>query len=275
MSYFQLPANSGEGCYYDFDVMHFIETFQLNLQPTLAALKILELDNYFSILDGAYIPSTILFTSSKESINIIKEKNIILAAIIETLLRTYEGVLNHPAIISEKKIATLLQMEELQVTQQLQNLHKARIVDYRPIKTNTKIFFSNNRIHVEALQMDKKKWAFRKDYLSTQINAIINYIKNETDCRGSIINQYFDKEDVTCGICDNCISAKKKKKSRENFKAIADNITQLVALQPSSIEDLIQSNASFHKPTVLEIIQFLLSENKIILTSENTFVANQ
>src|ERR1043165_4029476 len=61
-NYLQIPAGSGEGNYYDFDIADFTKKFKLNTHTALYSLKALEQDNWLAMNEQVFVPSKVKFT---------------------------------------------------------------------------------------------------------------------------------------------------------------------------------------------------------------------
>src|SRR5699024_3435918 len=57
VSYLKLPAGSGSGQYFDFDLKDFCERFNQNILQTGAVLKLLEQDEILSFTESIFLPS--------------------------------------------------------------------------------------------------------------------------------------------------------------------------------------------------------------------------
>ncbi len=60
-NFLQLPANSGEGCSYDFDLNTFAKNFKLDAYTVNSVLKILEQEELITYNEQFFMPSTVNF----------------------------------------------------------------------------------------------------------------------------------------------------------------------------------------------------------------------
>jgi len=67
-NYLQLPAGSGAGQYYDFDMSDFLRKFKLSGHIALYALKALEQEGWLSLNEQVFLPSAAGFTTNKENL---------------------------------------------------------------------------------------------------------------------------------------------------------------------------------------------------------------
>ena len=100
-NYLQIPAGSGEGNYFDFDINDFVKKFKLNTHTAIYSLKALEQDNWLSLNEQVFLPSKIKFTTTKEALYDFERSHPELEPAIKALLRGYEGIFDFPTSISE------------------------------------------------------------------------------------------------------------------------------------------------------------------------------
>jgi ATP-dependent DNA helicase RecQ len=150
-NYLQIPSGSGEGQFFDFDISDFIKKFKLNSHLAFYSLKALEQDEWLSFNEQVFLPSTIQFTANKEYLYQFEKDHSQLEPLIKTLLRSYEGIFEYPAAISETLLAYLLKKEKDDIKKELMQLDNYSIVKYIPQKDKPQLFFSRNRVKAEAL----------------------------------------------------------------------------------------------------------------------------
>ena len=65
------------------------------------------------------------------------------------------------------------------------------------------------------------------------MDAMQQYADNDTECRSVVLQRYFGDEEATpCGVCDICLSRRKKTSSLE------EDILALLRLSPRSAREL-------------------------------------
>jgi len=93
---------------------------------------------------------------------------------------------------------------------------------------------------------------------------MIQYIHEGGECRSRIIASYFGDDDVKeCGICDNCLSQKAIRLSKDEFESINKLIMDSVMWRPIHTKDLLQHLKGIQKGKAWKVINFLQAENKI------------
>lgn len=263
-NYLQVPSQSAENSYYDFDLNDFIKKFKLNSHTVMYALKALEQEDWLSFNEQVFLPSQVQFTTSKDALYDFEQTHPESELLIKTLLRTYAGIFDTAVFISEKMIARLLNKEAEAIKQELAQLHRQALLDYQPQKDSPQIYFIRNRVKAEELQINAAAYEKRKEVFSRRAKQMIAYIREKIYCRSKMIGQYFgDSKLPKCNVCDNCLSQKALVLTKEEFAKIALRIETLLRAQPLPAKDLLLGLSGIKKEKAWKVIDFLQGENKI------------
>jgi ATP-dependent DNA helicase RecQ len=210
MNYLQIPAGTGEGNYYDFEIDDFTKKFKL--EPTLVrnSLKALEQEGWLSFNEQVFLPSKITFTIGKSQLVQFEKENPRLEVLTQMLLRTCPGIFDQLVTIHERKIAGLLGKEEITIVNDFRSLHAFGIIKYIPQKDSPQLYCIQDRIRTEDLRINQANYQKRKEQFERRVEKFLLYLKAEKDCRSQTIASYFGDMDAgSCGICDNCLRQKK------------------------------------------------------------------
>jgi ATP-dependent DNA helicase RecQ len=211
-NYLQLPVGSGEGQYFDFDITIFSEKHKQDPITTINALTTLAAEGYLSFNESVFLPSRLSFQCSKEYLYKFENEQPKLEPLIKALLRTYEGVFDNEVNINERTIARMLNIEPEAVITQLNTLVYYQVIIYTPKKDSPQLFFAYSRIPATQVVIDQKAYDARKMRHLHRVRAMMRYALGD-GCRSVTMQHYFgEKEASPCGICDDCIAKKVKKK---------------------------------------------------------------
>lgn len=267
-NYLQIPVHTGEGIYYDFDISDFLKKFKINSHTALFSLKALEQDGWLSFNEQVFLPSAIGFSITKEALYELERSQPLYEPIIKTLLRSYEGIFDQSVPISEKLLAGLLKKTADEIKTQLSELHRRGVIEYKPQKDSPQIIMLRNRIKTEELSIDMAAYDKRKDSFQKRMKQMLQYVKEEAECRSRIIGSYFGDEHIrACGICDNCLRQKAITLSKEEFEALHHRIINMVKYESLHCKELLQKLTTVKKEKVWKVIEFLQAENKIKVDS--------
>jgi ATP-dependent DNA helicase RecQ len=262
-NFLQIPAYTGEYRSFNFRFDEFIRNFKLNTNEALYALKALESDGWLEFNEKSFTPSTLVFTTSKRELADFEKHYPQHEPLLTTLLRSYEGIFDFPAFVSENLIARLLKKDETDIKRQLQTIASFSIISYTPQNEEPQIVFKKNRVPVQDLVMNTTLYNKRKESFLKRVQTIIHYSK-ESDCRSRFISIYFGDADAkNCGICDNCLHRKATELSAEEFERISVIISSHLSQKQLTALELIQEIKTIKKEKAWKVIEFLQAEKKI------------
>ena len=267
-NYLQIPTGSGEGQYYDFDISDFLKKFKLTSYKALYSLKALEQEGWLAFNEQVFLPSFVMFTINKNSLYEFENTNPQLELCIKTLLRAYEGIFDQTTFISEKMMAGLMKKDVEEVKQQLVQLHKAGIIEYQPQKDTPQLYLIRSRIRTEDITINMAAYNKRKEQFHQKMKQMVNYVKENAQCRSRIIGSYFGDDNIrACGICDNCLRQKATNLTKEEFETLHHRIIDMIKQEPLHTKDLLLKLNGIKKEKAWKIIEFLQAENEIEMDS--------
>jgi len=265
-NYLQLPAGSGEGQYFAFDIADFIKKFSLPVQEVMNVLKVLEQEGLMSFNEQVFIPVKAQFICTKETLYSFEESNPAAEPLIKLLLRSYEGIFDMPVAIFEKQLAGWLKADLAAVQQLLVSLHNKGIIRYEPQKDEPQLYLPQRRVRAEDLAIHPVNYKRRRDQFEKRINEFIHFTLNAKDCRSVVIGNYFGDDSIQpCGICDNCLQQKKTGLTADEFSLIRESIEKILLAGPVKTGDVLLQLKGISKEKAWEVIEFLQAEKKLCL----------
>jgi ATP-dependent DNA helicase RecQ len=263
-NYLQIPASSGEGNYFDFDINDFIKKFKLNTHTAIYSLKALEQDSWLSLNEQVFLPSKIKFTTTKQALYDFETSHPQLEPAIKALLRGYEGIFDFPTSISEIVLIRLLKKDVEDIKKDLYQLHQYGVIHYEPQKDSPQLYFPRNRVKVEDLSINMDLYHKRKEKFIARVKNIVQYVQELVTCRSKMIGSYFgDNKLHNCKVCDNCLRQKKIHIDEKEFEKISDRIQTVLAPQPLPSKELMDQLGAIKKEKAWKVIEFLQAENKL------------
>jgi len=270
-NYLQLPVGIGEGGYYDFNVVEFCNNFNLDLTLVIQTLKVLEQEGHIQFSENIFLPTQVCFTCSKESLENFEHAYPVFEPLIKALLRSYQGIFDNRISVFEKRMAGICKLDIQTVQKQLQQLAAMGIIEYLPQKESPQIHFLVNRAPAAFLHIDKDQYFKRKEAFTRRMNALIRFATSPGCCRSVFIGNYFgDADKEHCGICDYCLGNNKNKINAVSFTSIEKGLFTLLSTSPSPIDSIFEALGKENKEQIWEVVQFLESENRLILNEDGT-----
>lgn len=268
-NFFQLSSGKGEGLSYDFDINTFVNNFKLDAFFVNSVLKILEQEELVTYSEEFFSPSTVVFATTKNTLNQFEKSHPQFDVVVKGLLRSYDGIFDFPSIINETQLAKFIQISNTKLVQSLVELKSLGIIDYVPRKEKPQIYFIQNRVKADDLYINEQNVLKRKKAFEKRLDAMVNFATNEVQCRSKMIGTYFNDNAISaCGICDNCLKNKKITITSEEFNAISVLIKKEILRNPISSADLFQKLTSFRENKIWKVLTFLQEENAISVDSE-------
>lgn len=267
-NYLQIAINSGEGVSYPFHFETFLKNFRIDSYTALYSLKTLEQDGWLDFNERNFNPSTIVFTTNKEGLYQFEASYPEYEPLLTCLLRTYEGIFDFPAFISENLLSRLVPMDEEKVIQSLKRLTAFQIIAYLPQNDAPFIILKKNRVAAESLTINLELYKKRREAFILRVKKMISYVQTKA-CRSIFINHYFgDSAIKTCGICDNCLRIKTTHLTTEEFEKIKCGIQTALSARSVASVTLLEKLGSINKEKVWSVLNFLQAEQKIIVNEK-------
>lgn len=265
--YLQVPVSSGEGLYFDFDLLHFTRNFKLDTIQVVNTLKMLEQEGHISFQESIFLPPQVTFTTSPEALRDFETAHPQYDPIIKTLLRTYEGIFDNRVSISAKQLSRICRLELTDVTNQLQQLQSFGIIEYLPQKDTPQIHFMLNRAPAKYLNINQDRYLARKKLYQARVDTMISYLLTG-DCRSRFIGQYFgDESKKDCGNCDNCLARKRKALAPAEFDRLQRLLLEM--LKPvAPLDKVISQLKPANREKIWTVLEFLQAEGMISIDED-------
>ena len=169
----------------------------------------------------------------------------------------------------KKNISFVLRRPIEEVCGQLSKLHAYRIIEYYPKKEKPQVYLFQNRVKTDDLKINSRKYNQRKKQYEERLQAMKSYIVTSSTCRSVMIAKYFGDEHLEpCGICDNCISKRKKELTALEFGQVSNMIINEIGTAPHSVNALIEKLKGISSEKIKEALQFLQAEEKVTVNGE-------
>jgi ATP-dependent DNA helicase RecQ len=268
-NFLQLPSNSGEGLFYDFDLNTFAKNFKLDGYAISSVLKILEQEELISNSEQFFQPSTVEFSIDKQHLNDFEKSHPQYSDVVKGLLRSYDGIFDFPSFINEGELSKFVGINKEVLNRRLIELKGLGIIDYTPQKEKPQIYFLQNRVKTDELFINQKNILKRKEAYEKRLKAMIGFSKNENQCRSSMISFYFNGSYLPpCGICDNCLRNKNVVISTEEFNSISFEIKKIASQEPVATKKIFEKLAGIKESKIWEVLKFLQEEELLIVNQE-------
>jgi ATP-dependent DNA helicase RecQ len=206
----QLPVGMGELQQFLFDFESFCTQFKWDKIIARNALQWIEQEGHVKFSPSSFKPTLAQVIENRISIQLFEKQYPTLGFVVQTLLRTYGGILDSPQFINENILAKLLQRDTAFVQAQLKLLQQYGMISLEQKANQPIVQFKWNRASAEFMTLNLDQYKARKHAFEDRIQAMRDYLSNRSiTCRSVFLAQYFgEKAPQSCGICDLCTSTK-------------------------------------------------------------------
>ena len=264
--YYQMAMGDGLDCVREFNIEDFCRKFKYFPVPVDSALKILTQAGYLEYTGEQDNTSRLLFTIQRDELYRLREMGDDMDKLIQTVLRSYTGVFTDYTYINEDSLAIRTGLTRRQIYEQLVHLAKLRIVSYIPRKKTPYIIYTRERIEAQLIHISPEIYEERKARYETRINAMLEYVTNDTLCRSRMLLDYFgEKNEHNCGLCDTCIGLRKQTATcQPDREELYKKIHEILSGAPQTPAGLLEQ-LPIEKELLTEALHRLLDEGKIIV----------
>lgn len=206
----QLPVGMGELQQFLFDFDVFCLQFKWDKIIARNALQWIEQEGHVKFSPSSFKPTLVQVIENRITIQLFEKQYPITGFVLQTLLRTYGGILDSPQFINEGVLATLLQRDIAFVQMQLKQLQQYGMISLEQKANQPIVQFKWNRASAEFMTLNLDQYQARKLAFEDRIEAMRDYLVRRTvTCRNVFLAKYFgEKAPQNCGICDLCTSTK-------------------------------------------------------------------
>ena len=206
----QLPVGLGEKQQFIFDFENFCTVFKCDKIIARNALSWIQQEGHVRFSESAFTPSMVQVLGDRYSIEKFQEAHYEAGMVLQTLLRSYGGILDSPHFINEKLIAELLQRDIPFVTENLQILALHGIISFDQKQHQPVVQFLWNRSSASFMKIDFDHYQLMKKAFIERIKQFVGYLQGHPPiCRSIYLAKYFgEKSSKPCEICDICSSTK-------------------------------------------------------------------
>jgi ATP-dependent DNA helicase RecQ len=206
----QLPVGMGEQQQFLFDFELFCLQFKWDKIIARNALQWIEQEGHVKFSPSSFKPTLVQVIENRISIQLFEKQYPETGFVLQTLLRTYGGILDSHQYINEGILAKLLQRDIEFVQTQLNQLQQYGMISLEQKANQPIVQFKWNRASAEFMTLNLDEYQARKLAFEDRIQAMRDYLGNRlVTCRSVFLAKYFgEKAPQSCGICDLCITNK-------------------------------------------------------------------
>lgn len=269
-NYFQVAYGEGENSTHQFDFKSFCTTYKLNPSITYNALLVLDRNSIIALTQHFNFRTKIQFLISNAVLFQYLETHLELNTLVKVLLRTYGGIFDYETKVNLELVVRKANLAESKVIEQLKRLEKDEIISLQMANTDSEITFLKPREDDITINPIGKTIEQQHQVKHLQVEAVLNYIKNDTTCRNQQLLSYFgEKTKEVCGKCSVCTEKLVNREKNTEIDITSEIIKALKTENLSSRQLLRAINCS--EKDLLQSLSELMEMKKIKITQANTY----
>ena len=268
-NYLQIPIGSGNGQSYSFDMNEFATNYGFSLLEVFNSLKLMEREGFFALSEALDTPSQLFIKASREDLYRFQVEYPDFDVMIKYLLRNYPGILSDFVKIREEQISHKLGIDVEKVEQTLKQLEKFNFLTYIQRSDKPQILYLTERQDTKHFILSDEVYKNRKDDATKRVQAVIDFVNNDTECRSVQLLRYFgEKINTRCGKCDVCNIRNQMNINDEEYRNISELILQELKKRVVPLYETPSLAKNYFEEKVLETVRWML-DNGTIEQDEN------
>ena len=267
-NYFQISFGESSTETYQLNFNAFCATYSLNPFLTYNALRILDQNSVIALSESFSKKTSIRFIATKNHIFDYIDTYGKIAPILQVILRTYGGIFEYDTKINTFAIAKKSSVSEKEVVKVLEQLKKDEIITYTAQHNDIEVLFLVPREDERTINLFAKKVELLTAQKTKNIEAVLQYLKNDTVCRSQQLLAYFGEKKEACGRCDVCL--KTPPIAVEIIALAKEAILMQLQQKPQTSREIIKT-VLYKEEAIFSAIQALLEDEIIDITEKNEY----
>ena len=268
-NYLQIPMGAGNGQSYPFDMNDFANSYGFSLLEVFNSLKLMEREGFFTLSEAMDTPSQLFIKASREDLYRFQVEYAEFDAMIKYLLRNYPGILSDFVKIKEEQISHKLGISVENVEIILKKLEKYNFLTYIQRSDKPQIQYLTERQDTRHFALSDEVYKDRKDDATKRVQAVIDFVNNDEECRSMQLLRYFgEKIKTRCGKCDVCNIRNQMKINDEEYKNISELILEELKKRVVPLYETTSIAKNYLEEKVLETVRWML-DSGVIEQDEN------
>ena len=267
-NYFQIPFGEGENTSHEFDFVDFCNVYGFSGNQTFNALQVLDRMSVIALSAHFQKKTALQFIVSNEQLFSYMEKNKHTVTVIQSILRSYGGIFEQQLPVNTELLSKKTGIPEAVFIKTYKQLEQEGIIELHMVNTDTEITFIEPREDDRNINRIARLITHQNDLKTNQVQAVIDYVENETECRSVQLLHYFDETLVTpCGNCSVCL---RNKKLVVKGNDIRNKIIVLLEAGDASSHH-IANQLPFDEEVIKQTLKQMLEYGIIVITKQNTY----
>lgn len=212
LSMAEVPYDSGKGRQIKFNLDAFCKKFSLNRAQAYYAMKYLEKESHWSLMEDVEIRTRIQITVERQSLYELRVRDVRYGLLLDAMMRKYSGIFSFPVPVDEEYLAGICSVTVPALRQMFYYMSLDHVIKYIPADRSSVIVLTHDRLHPRNVRFHPGLLARLKESYFRRMETMFAYVGEDDMCRSRFLLKYFGQEDSSdCGICDVCLSGTARK----------------------------------------------------------------
>jgi len=268
-NHLQIPVGAGTGHTYDFDINDFANRYSFSLLEVFNSLKLIEREGLIAMTEAMNTPSQIMITANREDLYRFQMEYPAFDPTIKFMLRNFPGILSDFVRIREEQFSVKLGISVEKVYDILKKLEHYNFLTYIQRSDKPQIQFVTEREDTNHFSLSDEVYKNRKEDATRRVQAVIDFVNNDKDCRSVQLLRYFgEKIKTRCGKCDVCNIRNQMKINDAEYESISKTILHELNTRVVPVYETPSLVKNHLEEKVLETVRWMI-DNGIIEQDKN------
>lgn len=269
-SYFKISYGEGEFTRHSFNFSEFCRIYEINTLLAFNALNNLDRLGIIQMSQEFGRKSIVRFIIPSRDLLDYFESDLLTSIIGKTILRMYGGVFEVSTSVNLDLIASKTRQSVKKIIAVLKKMERDGVLELQLRITDSSLTFLVPREDDRTINRVVKEAILIKQRKKNQVQAILRYLHNETECRSVQLVSYFGEKNASrCGICSVCRFSNSGL-SKKEARILAGRILTCVQKEALSSRQLVEKLNS-DETRILEVLRLLSDSGRIRLNAKNEF----
>ena len=206
--YLQVAIGTGEGRQFEFSLDEFCLRFRHFPVRAHSALMMLNRAGYIDYMEEQDSAARVHFLTGRDDLYRLQGNSPEEDRVIVAMLRLYGGLFADYGYIDESLVGREAGLTSNETYNILKELDRKYIISFIPRKRTPYVRYMQRREERELIVIPHAIYEDRRALYQERIDAILQYINTDNQCRSRQLLRYFGEEDShDCGHCDVCRSS--------------------------------------------------------------------
>ncbi len=263
----RIAYGEGPGEEFRFNFNEFCLTYKLHPVRTYNALSFLDRQGVLTLSQEFSEKATVQFLAESREVLRYCSLNRADESIVLTILRSYPGIFDQKTSFNLELVAKKTQTSPDRVSEVLRRMQQLGLLEYSAVASDTAFVMNDTREDERTINRISKHLEAQNSLKVAQLDAVIEYTKNDMRCRSAQILEYFGEEPVQdCGRCSYCTRHK-----TGSAPPVRERILEILRRKPMDSREL-QQTIGCGAEDVIFALRELLENQSIVLEPGNQYM---